>query len=360
MPPKRKSRKKNPEPEPEPAEEVEMDDAPAEDEDDEAGGGAVSKREARQKKRGAPSAPEPVDEVKGADANTKRRFKLYVDEAAGRYVTDPEPCPALTAAPFEGGAKDKEKDRAENLAPSELDGLVKKMARYLLLRGTKRQPIVKARLGDAVLGDYKKLRITGYVLNAAAEELKRTWGYEVVQAPAKCGDLEYKGQAKDSFYVVHAKKRRNALHASFAAAGMDDATAAARGLLLATLAVVQASGGSVRERELYRQLNAMDERLPDEPPAKASAGKGGVGALGSLSQHLEAFVGMQYLVSYKDAEDETALALGPRALVDVGRFQIAQFSADALQHAVVDPSIIDEIKDAVRPEPGAAATDAEG
>ena len=53
--------------------------------------------------------------------------------------------------------------------------------------------------------------------------------------------------------------------------------------------------------------------------------------------------------------------LGPRSLVDVGRFQVAQFSADALKHEEVDQSIVEEIADAVRPEPGAAkAGEAEG
>jgi len=61
------------------------------------------------------------------------------------------------------------------------------------------------------------------------------------------------------------------------------------------------------------------------------------------------------LVPYKDAEDENCLHLGPRALVDVGRFQIAQFTSDALGHEAVDESIITEIRDAVRADPEEAA-----
>jgi len=67
----------------------------------------------------------------------------------------------------------------------------------------------------------------------------------------------------------------------------------------------------------------------------------------------------RYIVRYKDSEDEEAISLGPRALVDVGRFQIAQFSSDALGHEVVDQAIIREIADSVRDpnaDPAAAAS----
>jgi len=41
--------------------------------------------------------------------------------------------------------------------------------------------------------------------------------------------------------------------------------------------------------------------------------------------------------------------------VDVGRFQIAQFTSDALGHEAVDPSIITEIQDSVRDDAAAQA-----
>ena len=74
-----------------------------------------------------------------------------------------------------------------------------------------------------------------------------------------------------------------------------------------------------------------------------------------MAKHVESYVQQQYLVAYKDAEDENCLQLGPRALVDVGRFQIAQFTSDALGHEAVDPSIITEIQDSVRDDAAAQA-----
>ena len=283
---------------------------------------------------------------------------MYVDQMTKSYRTDPHADKRIKSykdddeAP--AGAK-KEKERAEALAEAELDVLVKKMARYLLLRGTKRLPIVKSKLGE-VMGDYRKNRITSYVLQRAADELRKTWGYELVQAPDKCGDYEYKGNARDSMYLVHKKKARGPDHAALTTNGLDDGAAASRGLLLACLSIAQAQGGSVRETELYRLLNSLDERIADEPPAKTSQARGSIPDLGHVAKHVESYVQMQYLVAYKDAEDENCLQLGPRALVDVGRFQVAQFTSDALGHEAVDPSIITEIQDSVRDDAAAQAS----
>jgi len=108
-----------------------------------------------------------------------------------------------------------------------------------------------------VLGDYKKMRITSYVFARAARLLYDAWGYEVTQAPPRCGDFEFKGQAKDSWYVVQAKKRRDPRHANLVATQLPSAELAQRGLLLAVLSVVQANSGTVTDTELYRRLHAM-------------------------------------------------------------------------------------------------------
>ena len=113
----------------------------------------------------------------------------------------------------------------------------------------------------------------------AAKLLWDAWGYEVVQAPPRCGDFEYKGTAKEAWYVVHSRRRRDPRHAELVAAQLPEGERAARGLLLAVLSVVQANSGAVRETELYRRLHAMDPRVPDERraawrrPRRASGGR---------------------------------------------------------------------------------------
>ena len=144
-------------------------------------------RAARKRDRGAEEA--------AGRLNAARPFKLFRDATTGAFATDP----LDTAKSVLDDVKDKERAKAEALAPDELDALIGKMARYLLLRGTKKAPIVKSKLADAVMGDYKKTRITNYVFGKAVERLKRTWGYDVVPAPAACGALEYRGQARDSW-----------------------------------------------------------------------------------------------------------------------------------------------------------------
>jgi len=366
----RRSRRgaKTPEPEPAPT--------PVDLSQDEPESPAPGSREARARKRAA----EPEEEDKSGAANAGRRLKLFRDEETGKFTQDPEYGQTLAKVappePAEGEKKDKETERAEALAPDELDALVSKMARYLLMRGTKKLPIIKSRLGE-VLGDYKKMRITTYVFARAARLLYDAWGYEVTQAPPRCGDFEFKGQAKDSWYVVQAKKRRDPRHANLVATQLPSAELAQRGLLLAVLSVVQANSGTVTDTELYRRLHAMDPRVPDEPYPKSSS-RNEVSGLGNVALLLEAFAAQQrraarkaadrsstrveeclrYIVRYKDSEDEEAISLGPRALVDVGRYQIAQFSSDALGHEVVDQAIIREIADSVRdPNADPAAAD---
>ena len=364
MAPKRRRSKKK---EPEEEEETEYVEGASQDEQPTKKSRRDERSQRRSREEEAPPSQEedeekppvePPKEAAGHDANERRKFKLYVDQMTKSYRTDPHADKRIKShkdddeAP--AGAK-KEKERAEALAEAELDVLVKKMARYLLLRGTKRLPIVKSKLGE-VMGDYRKNRITSYVLQRAADELRKTWGYELVQAPDRCGDYEYKGNARDSMYLVHKKKARGPDHAALTTNGLDDSSAASRGLLLTCLSIAQAQGGSVRETELYRLLNSLDERIADEPPAKTSQARGSIPDLGHVAKHVESYVQQQYLVAYKDAEDENCLQLGPRALVDVGRFQIAQFTSDALGHEAVDPSIITEIQDSVRDDAAAQAS----
>ena len=287
------------------------------------------------------------------EANKERRFKLFQDVTTGRYETDP----VDTSVDVLSGVAEKERAKAEALSPSELDALVGKMARYMLLRGSKKAPIVKAKLADAVMGDYKKTRITNYVFGKAQQLLKKTWGYDVVPAPPSCGDVEFRGQAKDAWYLVYDGRLRSAAHATLAAEGLGGAETAYRGVLMACLALIQANQGAIREKELYRQLSAIDPRLPDEPTQNPKSARNEVDGVGNLALLLDAFKDAHYLVLSKDTEDEPTLSLGPRALVDVGRFQICQFQADALGHAEVDGAMIQELADNSATKDAADAAD---
>ena len=280
-------------------------------------------------------------------ANKARKFKLYQDATTGRYETDPFEGDGAGAL---GEVKDKDKEKAEALDPKELAALVSKMARYMLLRGSKKAPIVKAKVADAVMGDYKKLRITTYVFGKARDLLRDAWGYELAPAPPSCGDVEFRGQAKDAWYLVYAPRLRSAKHAALAAAGLPERELAARGVLMAALAMVQAHGGAIREKELYRMLSAVDPRLPDEPTQNPKSARNEVPGVGNVAALLDEFKAQHYVVASKDTEDEPTLALGPRALVDVGRYQITQFQADALGHAAVDAAMIQELADAKPPD----------
>ena len=73
---------------------------------------------------------------------------------------------------------------------------------------------MKSKLGE-VMGDYRKNRITSYVLQRAADELRSRRKTSSCKLPdSGGGDYEYKGNARDSMYLVHKKKARGPDHAA--------------------------------------------------------------------------------------------------------------------------------------------------
>jgi len=194
------------------------------------------------------------------------------------------------------------------------------------------------------MGDYKKAGILNFVLAEAQKLLRAIWGFDVVPAPASAGaDKFFKGGAyKDAMYVVCDHKLRAAAHHELATEHLSEAEQSQRAFLLVVLSFVQSDDGAIRETELYRLLNKLDPVISDEPPGK---GKGAlVPNLGNIPALLETFVAQHYLVKDRDGEDHVSFGLGPRALVDVGRYQVAQFQADSLSQTI-DAAILKELED---------------
>lgn len=209
------------------------------------------------------------------------------------------------------------------------------------MRGSQKRPVLKSKLAGAVMGDYKKTKILNFVFGEAQKILRSVWGYDIVPAP-KCG--QYKGGLKDAWYVVFKDCARSVTHAELAAHGLAKPELRERALCALVLSLIQSSGGALREKELYRNLHTLDPAVPDDPPTSAKSAKADVAGLGNVVELLEGFREQHFVIKERDSEDEWAFSLGPRALVDLGRFQITQIQADALGQAV-DPAIIKELED---------------
>ncbi|KAJ8599063.1 hypothetical protein CTAYLR_007610 [Chrysophaeum taylorii] len=279
--------------------------------------------------------PPPDTTGVGGDAkrrNEARKFKFYRD-AQGQWVTDP----ADSTMTIE--ATDKETERAAKLAPDEVKKLVNKMVRYLLLRGSKKLPIIRPKLND-VMGDYKKTKLLNFVLGEAQKVLRSVWGYDLVKAPARDGK-EFPGQLKDEWFLVFKSDLRSIDHGETVSMDLDDAEARERGLLMVVFSAVVAGGGRVSEKDLYKLLHEVDPNIEHRKKI--------VPGLGNVVEIIDKFVkDHHYLL--KTAEDQTVyFELGPRALVEVGRFQMIQFQADALGEKV-HSSIIKELEDHATPD----------
>eukprot|EP00632_Arachnochrysis_sp_CCMP2950_P008858 CAMPEP_0185706256 /NCGR_PEP_ID=MMETSP1164-20130828/21577_1 /TAXON_ID=1104430 /ORGANISM="Chrysoreinhardia sp, Strain CCMP2950" /LENGTH=388 /DNA_ID=CAMNT_0028373659 /DNA_START=17 /DNA_END=1183 /DNA_ORIENTATION=+ len=241
---------------------------------------------------------------------------------------------------------EKDEQKASKLAPEEVKKLVTKMTRYILMRGSKKLPILRNKLTDAVMGEYKKLRITTFVLGEAQKLLRQVWGLDLVPAPVKSANEAFKGQQKDAMYLVYSKEHRTPEHAALLLPDDDDAELADRGLLMFVFSCIASTHEwKLREKELFRLLNKIDAGIPaDGPLAPASDKRNRVDGLGNIAELFDKYVHQGYLCKARDARDEMQYELGPRAYVDVGRNQILQFQADALGQTL-DVSILKEMQD---------------
>lgn len=280
----------------------------------------------------------------GLDAkrrNSTRKFALYVD-AQGAWTWDPVDSRISIEAEM---VTEKDVERAGQLAPDEVRSLVTKMVRYLLFRGSKRLPIIRSKLNEAVMGQYKSTKLLNFVLGEAQKLLRASWGYDLVPVPPKdARHTAFAGQLADSWYVVISKELRSVDHSELVAMDLDDQQARERAFLMVCFSTIVANGGSVSERELFRSLNAVDPNIDDRAFLEKKTGRiiPGLGA-NVLDLLDKAAKEHHYLVKTIE-NDQISYALGPRALVEVGRFQIIQFQADAIGESV-DATIISELQD---------------
>mmetsp|Transcript_19124 Transcript_19124/g.23549 ORF Transcript_19124/g.23549 Transcript_19124/m.23549 type:complete len:499 (+) Transcript_19124:23-1519(+) len=269
----------------------------------------------------------------------RRKFKLYQDSFTKEYISDPV---RSAKAIFEDVTKSEE-DKAAKLAPEEIKKLITKMTRYLLLHGSKKIPIDRKKLGD-IMGEYKKSKITKFVLGEAQRLLRSIWGYDIVPAPPKRNQkVEWSAKWRDSFFLV--RRQQSPAHVALLAPHVSDDEKRERAFLMCIFAcIISAHDHKLRDRDLFKYLNHLDPNIPRDPPSGPKK-EIHVTNLGNLSDLFDRAINYGYLLKEVDTHNDTIYALGPRAMVDVGRNQILQFQADALGHESLDNAILKEMQD---------------
>lgn len=87
------------------------------------------------------------------------------------------------------------------IADEEHAMLVSKMSRYIILKGSRSEPLVVTKLNDEIIPEkYRKLRIGRLVFSEAACSVKSVFGYEVRKAPEKHFT---QSKFKDVYYLVN-------------------------------------------------------------------------------------------------------------------------------------------------------------
>jgi len=232
----------------------------------------------------------------------------------------------------EGRALERERKNAEKLPTDELETLICRSTRYLMLKALNQEPIDKTKLISEVLTNYKKLRITSYILHVARERLRKQFGIELVKAPESRFP---RGMHKNALYAV------NTIRAPDHCVELNDnEEAPSRGLLMVTLSFIWCNNHKISEKQLLEQIARLDDRAPvnradDRHP------------LNDVGRLLENFRNQHYLIRTKteDAHHDPVFMfeIGPRAYVEIGRKQIVTFIAEC-QGQSVDKALLAQIE----------------
>ncbi|KAG5192663.1 protein-L-isoaspartate O-methyltransferase-domain-containing protein [Tribonema minus] len=246
---------------------------------------------------------------------------------------------------------DQSRQAAGKQRREELDALVRRMARFLLLKGVRREPVPRGKCVADVMGAHKRTKVTAFVLREASELLERTFGYRVAMTPQAFDDARRKPwYSKETFYVVNALARADHQKLLGRAPSCD---AALLGFLMVTLGVIYCQQSkSVTEPALRAALHAFDDRIAKTAPdagARGASGNDLVPGVGPFREALRTFVSQHYLLETKEevgggGETITEYSMGPRAYLEIGRPQLIKFLYETRQ-LPLDRSLLAELSD---------------
>lgn len=260
----------------------------------------------------------------------------------------------------------------DNLTEVERESLICATARTMLFLGAAKMPLDKKKVLDVATKQYlansgssRLPSVMNAVFDSASQRLNDLFGYVVMPAP----DFMFESLPKkytDRFYLVNPIKDLDGTHSK--ALHAHDEDVAARGVLMVILAfafckgtlrsgIKKGVGGRwITGAVLYRLLNSLDDRFPDEPPriikGLSSRSRTRIEGLPcDFETLLDRFVAQDYLLREKDEqydqEDRDGVQyvymMGPRSALEIGRKQLVYFCAEVLDEQEPDPTMLKEI-----------------
>lgn len=244
------------------------------------------------------------------------------------------------------------------------------LSRLILFKAFDHEPIDRLKaIKDAGIGSD---RIASAAYQEVASRFKNVFGFELKQTPAFM--RKYKSLApkfKDRYYLVNTVEDMDDGSHSRTIHSVHRTSKIEKGVLILTVALIFCKGecradGSrhLLARDLYRLMHAVDENIPEEPPAQGTARAKvgtqrhtrlqGASSTPNFDVMLENFVHWDYLIkevaneenylSGPVEEGDVLYSMGPRAALELGRRQIITFCAEILGEEP-DPSMLKEIQD---------------
>lgn len=257
------------------------------------------------------------------------------------------------------------------------DKALASLSRLILFKALDHEPIDRVKtIKDAGLsGGPNKISTAAY--QEVASRFQNVFGFEIKQTPQFMQKYKTLPQRfKERYYVVNTVQDTDDGAHSRAIHSVLKTSKIEKGVLILTVALIFCKGENRADgsrhllaRELYRLMHAVDENIPEEPPAQGTAraktaagtNNGNHKLQGSansctpnLDVMLEHFCHADYLIKEKATEEnfhsmpmeegDVLYSMGPRAALELGRKQIITFCAEILNEEP-DPSMLREIED---------------
>lgn len=286
--------------------------------------------------------------------------------------------------------RESERTTFSALSKTVQDTMVTRLSRTIIFRALAGLPLDKSKLIKEAFDNDPALlkhKVANIVLTQACQNIHKVWGVQVHSIPQFLKDNKFlpAKYKKERLYVVNSIDDDNRgshskeLHSFKVQSGVE------KGLLMLVLAFVYCRGEVkdemrwISSRVLYKLLHSIDEYIPEEPPstdATTSSNKrtskrssveevtprksrsdsdSGVALTPNVDELLEKFVRMDYLLKKKsdrgraggaaveEIEGQFSYAIGPRAIMEIGRKQIVYFCAEILEEQPC-PTMLAEIE----------------
>jgi len=264
--------------------------------------------------------------------------------------------------------RESEQSELDNLSPATREKAIKTLARLILFKAFAGESIEKTKcfkdveeeLKDIFVGHSKRALVNA-IFERAAKRVEDVFGFRLAAVPEQFQNA-FPKRFKDRYYVINEMdfdpdgSQAKALHSVTACKE--------RGVLMVILAFAFCKGtmrGGTQRIEgvrwiaddvLYRLLHSVDDRIMDEPPEASGRAtqqtKRNPGTV-EIDNIIAKFVNMDYLLKEKIEEvaaTQSALpeirsiyAMGPRALLEIGRKQLLYFTAEVLDQEP-DPAML--------------------